>query len=358
MEDFLVIDAIRKRFGNHPALDGVSLQIREGEVFSLLGPSGCGKTTLLRLIAGFDSPDSGQILLQGRNVAGLPPEKRPVNTVFQNYALFPHLSIRENIAFGPKMAGWARSQISSEVARMLALVKMEDQADKLPSQISGGQKQRVAIARALVNKPRVLLLDEPLAALDLKLRQHLLVELAALHREVGTTFVYVTHDQAEAMSLSHRIAVMNAGRVEQVDVPESLYRAPRTPFVASFIGDTNLLAGSITGTSSNGCKVTVPGLGVLEIRPETPITVGDQVTLSLRPEDLSLTDGKDSDPSLVGVVDEVIYFGAFTRYWVTSSNQRLLVQTHGKAAWARGDAVRVAVDPGTLHIVEMKSSVQ
>jgi spermidine/putrescine transport system ATP-binding protein len=356
MEDFLAIDALCKRFGHHRALDGVSLQIREGEVFSLLGPSGCGKTTLLRLIAGFDAPDSGRILLQGKDVTSLPPEKRPVNTVFQNYALFPHLTIRENIAFGPKMAGKSRLQIASAVERMLSLVKLEEHAEKRPTQISGGQKQRVALARALVNQPRVLLLDEPLAALDLKLRQHLLVELAALHREVGTTFVYVTHDQAEAMSLSHRIAVMNAGRVEQIDAPEILYRAPRTPFVASFIGDTNLLDGLVTGASASGSVVTVSGLEDWEVTVSTSIPVGKNVTLSLRPEDLMVS-SLDSGPSgLSAVVDEVIYFGAFTRYWVTCAGQRLLVQTHSNAALARGAAVKLVIDPTRLHLLDTAST--
>lgn len=346
MQDFLVIDTLSKRFGSHRALDAVCLEIQEGEIFSLLGPSGCGKTTLLRLIAGFDAPDSGRILLEGKDVAGLPPERRPVNTVFQNYALFPHLTLRENIAFGPRMAGWSRSKIADEVARMLTLVKMEDQAEKRPSQISGGQKQRVAIARALINKPRVLLLDEPLAALDLKLRQHLLVELAALHREVGTTFVYVTHDQAEAMSLSDRIAVMNEGRVEQIDTPANLYQSPRTPFVASFIGDTNLLSGSVIAADT----VAVPGLGNVNVRGGAKL--GETVALSLRPEHLALS---QSDHGIAAVVDEVIYFGAFTRYWVTCSGQRLLVQEQGSAIWGRGAQVRLRIADRACHLIESKS---
>lgn len=245
MDGLLQIENISKAFGSHRAVDGVSLEIARGEAFSLLGPSGCGKTTLLRMLAGFEQPDSGRIVLDGKDITQLPPERRPVNTVFQNYALFPHLSVAENIAFGLKMAGRGREEIVTEVKAMLELVKLSEHAKKRPAQLSGGQRQRVAIARALVNRPLVLLLDEPLAALDLKLRQHMLLELRAIHEQVGTTFIYVTHDQGEAMSLSDRIAVMNAGRVEQIDAPSKLYDTPRTDFVAGFVGDANFFTGKV-----------------------------------------------------------------------------------------------------------------
>ena len=214
MTPFLRFENITRRFGAFTAVDAVTIDIAQGETFSLLGPSGCGKTTLLRIAAGFDQPDHGRVWLDGKDITALPPDQRPVNTVFQNYALFPHLTVRENIAFGPKIAGLAAAAIRREVDRMLELVDLAAHANKKPGVLSGGQKQRVAIARALVNKPKVLLLDEPLAALDLKLRHRLLVELDAIHDEVGITFIYVTHDQSEAMSISDRIAVMNKGVIE------------------------------------------------------------------------------------------------------------------------------------------------
>ena len=245
MSSFLEFEAVSKNFGSVKAVQNVSLGIRKGEFFSLLGPSGCGKTTLLRMVAGFETPDSGRILIDGQDISTLPPNRRKVNTIFQSYALFPHLTVRENVAFGPRVAGWPRRRIDEEVSRLLALTELEDQAAKKPEQISGGQKQRVAIARALINNPDVLLLDEPLAALDLKLRQRMLIELDAIHDKVGITFLYVTHDQGEAMSLSARIAVMTEGRIEQVGPPSEIYEAPRTSFVAAFIGDTNFLEGRV-----------------------------------------------------------------------------------------------------------------
>ena len=243
MAEFLEFRGVSKRFGTIQAVSDVSLEIKKGEFFSLLGPSGCGKTTMLRLAAGFEEPDAGRVFLDGQDITGLPPDKRKVNTIFQSYALFPHLTVRDNIAFGLAIAKRPKSEIRTEVDRMLELIRMADQAGKKPDQLSGGQKQRVAVARALVNKPDVLLLDEPLAALDLKLRQKMLIELDIIHDEVGITFLYVTHDQAEAMSLSDRIAVMDSGRIEQVGAPAEIYESPRTSFVAAFIGDTNFLEG-------------------------------------------------------------------------------------------------------------------
>lgn len=331
MSGYLRFENVTRRFGSFTAVDRVSLEIEKGETFSLLGPSGCGKTTLLRMAAGFDMPDEGRIFLDGVDITRLPPDQRPVNTVFQSYALFPHLSIRENISFGPKLTGRSKVEVRSEVERMLDLVDLTSHADKKPNQLSGGQKQRVAIARALVNHPKVLLLDEPLAALDLKLRQRLLVELDAIHDEVGITFIYVTHDQGEAMSISDRIAVMNKGVVEQIGKPAEIYEAPRTSFVAAFIGDTNFLDGKITGRiDSRFSRCAIEGLGEIIIDNDKPTSPGDLVHLSLRPEKIIVSRDKPALPEngnvIGGVIEDIIYFGASTRYWIRCGEWRLCAE--------------------------------
>src|SRR5215212_2087574 len=246
-----------KRFGDFTAVAGINLQMPSGEFFSLLGPSGCGKTTTLRMIAGFERPTEGQILLDGVDMAQTPPHKRNVNTVFQNYALFPHLSVQENVAFGLKYQKASKDETKDRVAKALDLVQMTQFAERRPNQLSGGQQQRVALARALILNPKVLLLDEPLGALDAKLRKRLQLELKALQEEVGITFVYVTHDQEEALTMSDRIAVMANGRVEQVAAPEEVYERPATTFVAGFIGVSNLMPGTVTGTTDGAASVKV-----------------------------------------------------------------------------------------------------
>ncbi len=331
MQGCLRFENITKRFGSFTAVDQVTLEIEHGMTFSLLGPSGCGKTTLLRIAAGFETPDEGRVLLDGQDITTLPPEKRPVNTVFQNYALFPHLSVRDNIAFGLKIARMNPTRITSEVERMLKLVDLIDHADKMPSTLSGGQKQRVGIARALANKPRVLLLDEPLAALDLKLRQRLLVELDAIHEEVGITFLYVTHDQGEAMSISDKIAVMNQGRIEQIGRPPEIYETPRSSFVAAFIGDTNFLEGRVSESfEQRFSRADIPNLGTIWIENDKPLLVGDRIHLSLRPEKLAIShkqpESSDWNNALPGTVEEVIYFGSHTRYWVRCGEHRICAE--------------------------------
>jgi spermidine/putrescine transport system ATP-binding protein len=329
-QGFLEFRSVSKRFGPVSAAEQVSLSVGRGEFFSLLGPSGCGKTTLLRILAGFTSPDSGRVFLDGVDITDLPPNKRKVNTIFQNYALFPHLSVRENIAFGLKIEKRPRKEIDIEVDRMLALIQMEDQAERYPEEISGGQKQRVAVARALIKKPQVLLLDEPLAALDLKLRQRMLVELDMIHDEVGITFLYVTHDQGEAMSLSDRIAVMNHGVIEQVGTPAEIYEAPRSSFVAAFIGDTNFFDGRVTEVvGGDYSRVAIEGFPDVLAFNDKQILPGNPVYLSIRPEKFAVTRerpiGNDRQNVVRGEVEDVIYQGQMTKYWVKVQEYRIAV---------------------------------
>ncbi|WP_416384559.1 ABC transporter ATP-binding protein [Roseovarius sp. Pro17] len=304
-------EGVTKTFGQGAgmitALDNVSVDIRKNEFFTLLGPSGCGKTTLLRLIAGFDLPDGGQILLDGQEIGHLPPYKRPVNTVFQSYALFPHMSVARNIGFGLEMQGRPKSEIKEAIERMLALVQMEHLADRRTDQLSGGQQQRVALARALAPRPKVLLLDEPLSALDLKLRKEMQIELKRLQEETGITFVFVTHDQEEALTMSDRLAVMQAGAILQVGAPKEIYNNPARRFVADFIGDINILDGNL---NANGSKVILPGgvpIGAILAKGaahEGPVSV------AIRPENMDLTAPGAADASLKGRVTNIVYFGA------------------------------------------------
>src|SRR5881398_3154052 len=254
-------DQVTKRFGSATAVDRLSLDIRAGEFFALLGPSGCGKTTLLRMLAGFETPDEGRILLDGNDLAQALPHQRPINMMFQNYALFPHLAVRDNIAFGLKRAGMARSEINTRVAEMVALVKLEGLEQRKPDQLSGGQKQRVALARSLARRPQVLLLDEPLAALDKKLRESTQLDLMELQRRLGMTFVIVTHDQEEAMTVADRIGVMDAGRLEQVATPRQLYEAPASRWIAEFVGDVNVIEGRVVDVAETGTAIESAAVG-------------------------------------------------------------------------------------------------
>lgn len=311
---------VSKVFNNETVVRGIDLNIRRGEFFSILGPSGCGKTTTLRLMAGFDSPSSGDVLIQGRFMNQVPPYRRPVNTVFQSYALFNHLTVWENVAFGLRLQKHTKAEIQQRVDEALKLVKMDGFARRFPGQLSGGQQQRVALARALVNRPTVLLLDEPLGALDLKLRKEMQVELSNLHRELELTFVMVTHDQEEALSLSDRIAVMNQGVIEQIDSPERIYQQPKTPFVADFIGDTNLFHGKIEGFYPTMLWViTETGLKVKAKQPETGNTLtSGNVVLSVRPEciRLSLTSTSDDNNCFEGRLRNVMYLGTHVHYQI------------------------------------------
>ncbi|MFC4020476.1 ABC transporter ATP-binding protein [Micromonospora sp. GCM10011542] len=306
---------LTKRFGIFTAVDDLSLTIPQGSFFALLGASGCGKTTTLRMIAGLEEPTSGQVLLGDRDIARLRPYKRPVNTVFQSYALFPHLNIFENVAFGLRRRG-IRS-VDDEVQRMLSLVQLDDYGSRRPAQLSGGQQQRVALARALINRPQVLLLDEPLGALDLKLRRQMQIELKRIQTEVGITFVHVTHDQEEAMTMADTVAVMNAGRIEQLGAPADLYEFPATAFVANFLGQSNLLAADAAGTSGGEVPVTAHGARFSVPAGRARVDRGP-VHLGVRPEKLHLVGSADQVPAghqhLTGVVTDASYVGVSTQY--------------------------------------------
>ena len=320
----LRIEGVSKAFGNFRAVDRLSLDIGAGEFFALLGPSGCGKTTLLRMLAGFETPDEGRILLGGRDIAPVLPHERPVNMMFQNYALFPHLNVRDNIAFGLKRAGMPRAAIDTRVAEMVALVKLDGMEKRKPDQLSGGQRQRVALARSLARRPKVLLLDEPLAALDKKLRESTQLELMELQRRLGMTFIIVTHDQEEAMTMANRIGVMDAGRLEQVATPRDLYEAPATRWVAEFVGDVNLFDGEVTSHEHHRLTVaTRDGGAIVVAEPRQPVTK-TVVTVAIRPEKVKLSRrGPASDAvnsqainRLEGVVTDVGYLGGSTVYKV------------------------------------------
>lgn len=338
----VAVMALRKSFGSFEALKGVSLEIKKGEFFSLLGPSGCGKTTLLRSIAGFEEPDSGTVSIDGRDVSGLPPDKRRCNTVFQNYALFPHLTVFENVAFSLRLRHVPNRVVKDMVRQHLALVQLEGQAEKKPSQLSGGQKQRVAIARALINEPSVLLLDEPLSALDAKLRQHMLLELDAIHDKVGITFIYVTHDQAEALSVSDRIAVMEAGQVLQVGTPQDIYENPKSDFVARFIGDTNLFEGRVA--SKNGQITSVEGrdFGSLLVEANGEAPLGATVKVAVRPEKIRIgrerPEGAGPEINILrGIVEEPIYSGFQTKYIVRTKEGASITVFRQHPQWSEGD---------------------
>lgn len=324
----LEIRDVVKAFGDYTAVNHVSLCIEAGEFFTLLGPSGCGKTTLLRMLAGFDQPDSGRILLDGQDITLTPPEKRPVHTVFQNYAVFPHMTVKQNIAFPLQMAKKDRATIAQRIEEVLEDVDMAPFANRYPHELSGGQRQRVAIARALVNRPRLLLLDEPLSALDAKLREQMQLELIELQRDIGITFIYVTHDQGEALALSHRIALMRGGQVEQLDIPEKIYGYPKNRFVADFIGECNLLDATIIEIHETRMKVEINGGGIADTLPIEGVSVGQKGTLALRPEKIRIARTLDSDSldevHFKGRVHDCLYLGDVTIYNVELENGTLV----------------------------------
>ncbi len=309
------LDHISKEFRGTAAVRDVSLRIADGEFFSLLGPSGCGKTTLLRMIAGFELPDQGEIIIHNVLMGDTPPHQRDVNTVFQSYALFPHMSVAENVAFGLQMKHVNKGEIATRVQQALDMVQLGSYASRRPKQLSGGQQQRVALARALINQPEVLLLDEPLGALDLKLRKEMQLELKGIQQRLGITFIFVTHDQEEALTMSDRIAVMDAGKVLQVGGPTEIYERPTFRFVADFIGECNFLPGNVVAVADGGATIqTSGGLAVTGIAPQ-PVAVGDAVVLAIRPEKVRLIEGdRPAGANVFPVkVERVAYIGSDTR---------------------------------------------
>jgi spermidine/putrescine transport system ATP-binding protein len=340
---------VTKRFDTVTAVDHVSLEVCDGEFFSLLGPSGCGKTTSLRMIAGFEMPSMGEIFIGGVPQGYLPAYKRPVNTVFQHYALFPHMSVEQNVAFGLEMTAVPKPDIKRRVNEVLDLVHLTGMDRRRPKQLSGGQQQRVALARALVNHPKVLLLDEPLGALDLKLRKAMQVELKALQTQVGITFIYVTHDQEEALTMSDRIGVMDSGKLLQVGAPQEVYEAPRSRFVADFIGDSNYLDGHVASLHGETCEV-VAGPGLRVWASTTPgLRLDQQVTVAFRPEKVFLSQGERLEMNnLSGVVHDVVYTGSNTTYHVELPNSTVVMarlqnfETLPDTRFKAGDRVEVS----------------
>ncbi len=360
-----------KSFGTFHALDDANIKINKGEFFSLLGPSGCGKTTLLRIIAGFETPDSGIVTFDGVNIIGIDPNKRQSNTVFQNYALFPHLSVYENVAFPLRIRKVASKEIDRKVLEYLHLVQLDAHVHKKPNQLSGGQKQRVAIARALINEPSVLLLDEPLSALDAKLRSNLLVELDSIHDQIGITFIYVTHDQSEALSVSDRIAVMNQGKVLQIGTPFEIYETPATEFVAKFIGETNLFDSRVVECISYKQDEFMVTLDIPELGKQIKVTdydetrIGQQVSFTVRPEKVRITleephtIGKEINV-FKGTVEEPVYSGFQSKFYVKLENGTILkvfkqhqnyLEDGPEIAWK--DTVYVSWSANDGYIVEV-----
>jgi spermidine/putrescine transport system ATP-binding protein len=352
------LDRVTKAFGDMKAVDDLSLEIADGEFFSLLGPSGCGKTTTLRMIGGFEDPTFGTVYLRDKDVTNLPPYKRDVNTVFQSYALFPHLDIFENVAFGLRRQKVDKGDIKKRVMETLDLVDLEGFEHRRPGQMSGGQQQRVALARALVNSPQVLLLDEPLGALDLKLRKQMQLELKRIQLEVGITFIYVTHDQEEAMTMSNRLAVMRLGHVEQIGAPEDVYEDPATEFVAGFLGASNLLSGKVTAKDGDVATIDLD-VGVVVRAPDTKHSVGSTVKVGVRPEKITIQKEEGEAPagrnSVTGLLEISAYIGVSNQYKVVGPADTILTvyaQNLGEEAPPQpGDRVRLTWRPEHTFVV-------
>lgn len=360
VKNIVELTGVSKLYGNLKALDNIDLQVRDGEILTLLGPSGCGKTTLMRIIAGFDDASFGKIMLEGKDMGGVAPEHRRVNMVFQKYALFPHLDVFDNVAFGLRLKKLPRAEINERVTQMLELVQLDGFASRWTNELSGGQAQRVALARALVNKPSVLLLDEPLAALDLKIRHHMLRELKRIHSETRTTFIYVTHDQDEAMILSDRVALLNRGTLEQLDTPQAMYAHPRSLFCARFLGETNILQGKVQAVSAGQANIRC-GAGGDVIGAARGVEAGKEVHMSIRPEAISLlgieqaTTGEAAN-GLTGNVQEVTVIGSRVVYRVDCGNgvsvQSQTARPVTDVPYPVGSTVRLSWEPQAVTVLE------
>jgi putrescine transport system ATP-binding protein len=366
MQPYLRIECVTKKFGDFAAVDDVSLDIRQGEVFCLLGASGCGKTTLLRVLAGFESPTAGSVFIDGQDMSGVPPYERPVNMMFQSYALFPHLSVEQNVSFGLEQERLPRAEIRRRVAEMLEIVRMRPYAKRKPQQLSGGQGQRVALARALVKRPKLLLLDEPLAALDKKLREHTQFELTHIQEQLGVTFVVVTHDQEEAMTLASRIGVMNHGKIVQVGTPAEIYEFPNSRFVADFIGSVNLFEGRVIANEPDGVRIESQELGgtICIDNGAARAAAGAVVWVALRPEKIAiarkptpLLQGQGPDDGVRGIVKDVAYMGDMSVYRVQLANGKLLritrqnVIRHAEEHIARDEQVYLHWHPSSGVVI-------
>jgi ABC-type Fe3+/spermidine/putrescine transport system ATPase subunit len=351
-----VLESVSKWFGDAKAVDDVSISVSEGEALVLLGPSGCGKTTTLRLVAGFERPDGGSISLGDRALAGdsvfVAPERRQMAVVFQSYALWPHMTVDENVAFGPKLKA-GRQGVPGQVREALEMVRLGDLGHRYPHELSGGQQQRVALARALVNRPDVLLLDEPLSNLDTQLREDMRLEIKRLQRELDQTMIYVTHDQGEALSLADRVAVMKDGRIEQLGTPTDLYEAPRTRFVARALGPTNVVTGDVVDVDGGCCRVTIFGGHVTAVRTSPAVRLGARVALSVRPGAIALG-ALGEHGSAAGVVTDVLFLGDFAQYGVEvpGSDEALRAVVPGRPEHRPGDRVGVRVRPGSASVLE------
>ncbi len=357
-EPFIRIDGVSKRFGGFTAVDGVSLDIMKGEMFALLGGSGCGKTTLLRMLAGFESPSAGRIFIDGQDMAGIPPYERPVNMMFQSYALFPHMSVEANVGYGLKYEAMSKAERADRVREMLDLVQLRDHASRKPHQLSGGQRQRVALARALARQPKLLLLDEPLAALDKKLREHTQFEIMSIQERTGITFVVVTHDQEEAMTLADRIAVMDKGRIRQVGPPAEVYEHPNSRFVAGFIGSINMFEGEVTEEGA-GLDISVPALGGDVTVASPRAEPGQKVSLAVRPEKIVISRERPEEGNCFpGVVKDLAYFGKDSLFRVAMASGALVsvnsvnASRNGPSRAAEwGETVWLSFDPSAAIVL-------